>query len=65
MSESYIVHVREENDKQTLYSWGWNEHSNLGLGDKLDRDVPTKIPGLDEIAIKDVFAGGAYFFVKF
>ena len=65
MSESYLVHVKEQNDSQALYSWGWNEHSNLGLGDKQDRDVHTKVPGLDEIAIKDVFAGGAYFFIKF
>ena len=38
-SEAYIVET--EDDK--LYSWGWNEHGNLGLGDKLDRNKPCMI----------------------
>ena len=27
-----------------LWSWGWNEHGNLGQGDTTDRDTPTLVP---------------------
>ncbi len=40
MSESFIV--QGQFDK--LYTWGWNEHGNLGLGDIKDRFEPTEIP---------------------
>jgi alpha-tubulin suppressor-like RCC1 family protein len=38
MAESFIVE-----SEGRLYSWGWNEHGNLALEDKIDRDVPTMI----------------------
>ena len=39
MSESFIVKTRNNE----LYSWGWNEHGNLGFGDKINRNKPEKI----------------------
>ena len=42
MSESYLAKVERE-DKFELYAWGWNEHGNLGCGDKEDRNQPTMI----------------------
>jgi alpha-tubulin suppressor-like RCC1 family protein len=35
MSESFLVKVDDE-----LYGWGWNEHGNLGVGDKVNKDIP-------------------------
>lgn len=34
LAESFII---VENNKNDLYTWGWNEHGNLALGDKIDR----------------------------
>ena len=28
--------------KNNIYVWGWNEHGNLGTGDKEDRLSPVK-----------------------
>jgi alpha-tubulin suppressor-like RCC1 family protein len=33
MSESFLVQTIDEK----IYTWGWNEHGNLGLGDRKDR----------------------------
>lgn len=33
----------------TLWSWGFNGNGELGLGDKIDRNVPTQIPGLTDV----------------
>ncbi len=27
-------------DDLKIYTWGWNEHGNLGTGDKIDRFEP-------------------------
>ncbi|GAA5877232.1 hypothetical protein JCM16303_006208 [Sporobolomyces ruberrimus] len=36
--------------RQDLYTWGWNEHGNLGLGqgDLLDRNEPVRVGGVIE-----------------
>jgi alpha-tubulin suppressor-like RCC1 family protein len=42
-----------------LFSWGWNEHGNLGLSDTLDKSLPTEFhlgnleekENLDEILV--------------
>ena len=60
MAESFLAEVDAANHNQQdeevkqqeevqkpqkqLYSWGWNEHGNLGLGDKVDRHEPTLVP---------------------
>ena len=38
MSESFIAEVGND-----LYTWGWNEHGNLGTGDRTDKVTPVKI----------------------
>lgn len=38
-----------------LFAWGWNEHGNLATGDKLDRNIPTKVLS----GVRKVFCGGA------
>ena len=43
MAESFIAVVSNQGEEE-LYSWGWNEHGNLGLGDKVDRAELTKVP---------------------
>ena len=39
LSASYILTTKDKR----LFSWGWNEHGNLGSGDKKNRDSPTEI----------------------
>jgi alpha-tubulin suppressor-like RCC1 family protein len=39
------------------YSWGWNEHGNLGLGHTSNISIPTEVP-LDSVA--SVWSGAAY-----
>ncbi len=45
-----------------VYSWGWNEHGNLGLGHTEDVSEPQQVPGIDTATA--VSAGGATSFVK-
>ena len=33
----------------SLYTWGWNNYGQLGLGDKTDRITPVKVPGLSGV----------------
>ena len=28
---------------KSLYSWGWNEHGNLGINNKIDQCIPFKL----------------------
>jgi regulator of chromosome condensation len=35
------------NDKKHLYAWGLNNHGQLGIGNKFDTSVPTRIQDLD------------------
>lgn len=43
-SEHLIVLADMEDDSQKeVYTWGWNEHGNLGLGDKDDRWDPVRL----------------------
>ena len=44
-----------------LYGWGWNEHGNLGLGDRNNRHEPTKIRRIDEYT--RISCGGAFYYV--
>lgn len=39
-----------------VYVWGWNEASQLGLGDKIDRNSPVEL-FIDDAKIIDVKAG--------
>lgn len=41
----------------TLWAWGQNDHGQLGLGDKADRNVPTKVSGSGWVAVS---AGYSY-----
>ena len=43
-----------------VYSWGWNEHGNLGTGDKIDRFEPQLIV---ENCTSKIAVGGAYWFI--
>jgi alpha-tubulin suppressor-like RCC1 family protein len=49
-----------------MYSWGWNEHGNLGTGDLTDRLKPTTLilDQEDGSKVKEVFCGGAFVIVK-
>lgn len=61
MSESFIAIVKEA-DQTSLYAWGWNEHGNLGLGDKQDRHKPTLVCHLTDKA--EISTGGAFYFLR-
>jgi alpha-tubulin suppressor-like RCC1 family protein len=37
MSESFVA-ITEQNAEPAVFTWGWNEHGNLGIGDKKDRN---------------------------
>jgi secretion-regulating guanine nucleotide exchange factor len=60
MSESFacLVKVGEE---LKLFTWGWNEHGNLGLGDREDRSTPSPVNLKIGVGSK-IFAGGAFLF---
>eukprot|EP00347_Sterkiella_histriomuscorum_P013418 403364780 len=60
-SEAFIIKTKENQ----LYSWGWNEHGNLALGDKIDRHEPTLIENLPfEIdQNSEIHTQGAYMFL--
>lgn len=34
-------------DKGKVYVFGWNDYGQLGLGNNVDRNVPTLIPNLN------------------
>ena len=47
MAESFLAEAEScEEGSRGLFSWGWNEHGNLGVGDKVDRHAPTEVPFL-------------------
>ncbi|TNV77407.1 hypothetical protein FGO68_gene1617 [Halteria grandinella] len=60
MAEAFIA---TDNEGQ-LYTWGWNEHGNLGHGDTLNRNVPTKVEkgGTLEQG-QSIACAGAYFMI--
>ena len=64
MAESFLAEVAADQEVLELYSWGWNEHGNLALGDKVDRTEPTLVP-FDTTAqpVKQVVTGGAFFYL--
>ena len=43
-----------------VYTWGWNEHGNLGTGDKIDRFEPQLIVENNKSKLA---VGGAYWFI--
>ena len=47
-------------DEGQLFSWGWNEHGNLGLGDTKDRNTPSLVEALGDVQVALVAAGGAH-----
>ena len=61
MSESFILHSINGEKTDFLYTWGWNEHGNLGHGDKVDRNKPEQIRDISNV--KDIYAGGAFFLI--
>mmetsp|Transcript_15745 Transcript_15745/g.22812 ORF Transcript_15745/g.22812 Transcript_15745/m.22812 type:complete len:118 (+) Transcript_15745:626-979(+) len=54
-SEHFLAVVNNE-----LFSWGWNEHGNLGLGSNSNALVPTKV---ELGTCTKVYAGAAHSFV--
>jgi alpha-tubulin suppressor-like RCC1 family protein len=44
--EGYSLALTESGE---MYTWGWNEHGRLGLGDTDDRLTPTMVPGLRNV----------------
>ena len=61
MSESFILHSITADEQDSLYTWGWNEHGNLGHGDKVDKNKPERIRDISNV--NDIFAGGAFFLI--
>ena len=55
-SGSTVILTRS--DDNSIYDWGSNSYGELGLGDDIDRNIPTKVNGLTGV-IKDIFANGA------
>jgi len=45
-----------------VYSWGWNEHGNLGLGDEHDRHSPHLIKAFAPGSVVDICTGGCHSF---
>lgn len=57
-SEHLLVMMRR-GEETSVWSGGWNEHGNLGLGDQRDRAELVRIGGLPEGTIKNVWGGCA------
>lgn len=47
----------------TLWAWGWNEHSNTGIQSETDIFLPTLVPIPRSGTITHIFAGGAHNFI--
>ena len=43
-----------------VYTWGWNRHGQLGLGDTHDRLVPSAVTRLSKRTIKQIACGWRY-----
>jgi protein ATS1 len=54
-SEHLLVHDQSEGGK--LWSGGWNEHGNLGLGDQGDRPRLIRVPLPHAGDIRAIWAG--------
>ena len=54
-------HILAVSREGLVYSWGWNEHGNLGLGDTVNRCRPTVVSGV--CGVKDVAAAAAVSYV--
>ncbi|XP_077238918.1 ultraviolet-B receptor UVR8-like isoform X2 [Tasmannia lanceolata] len=39
-----------------LFCWGWNKYGQLGLGDVVDRSIPSEVP-IDDCILKNVSCG--------
>ena len=46
----------------SVWSFGWNEHGQLGLGDEKDRWIPTRVSGLGEEKVTRIAAGYGFSF---
>eukprot|EP00742_Colponemidia_sp_Colp-10_P008629 GILJ01009358.1.p1 GENE.GILJ01009358.1~~GILJ01009358.1.p1 ORF type:complete len:377 (-),score=32.54 GILJ01009358.1:488-1618(-) len=51
-------------DGGLVYSWGWNEHGNLGHADTIDRSTPTLIQALNRLRVSQITAAGCVIIVK-
>lgn len=49
-------------DDNSIYDWGSNSYGELGLGDDIDRNIPTKVNGLTGV-IKDIYTTGSQVFL--
>lgn len=45
--------------KDTVFAWGLNNHGQLGIGNRMNTCVPTKIKELDNLKV-NVIAGGEH-----
>ena len=52
--------ISKENFK--VYSWGYNEFGQLGLGHNKNQIIPTNIDQLNDEKIKRIFVGGYHCF---
>ncbi|XP_022842704.1 ultraviolet-B receptor UVR8-like isoform X1 [Olea europaea var. sylvestris] len=43
-------------DEGKIYSWGWNKYGQLGLGDTVDRNIPSQVP-VDNYVPKNIGCG--------
>ncbi|GAA5826802.1 hypothetical protein JCM5353_003245 [Sporobolomyces roseus] len=67
VGSEHLLALFDSSTSQQLYTWGWNEHGNLGLGegDLLDRREPVRVQGIERILreqggrIEGIWAGMA------
>jgi len=55
--ESGEKHNFAINSEGVAYSWGCNEHGQIGQGKEVDILKPTVVPGLDDVLIRDISCG--------
>ena len=44
--------------KGEVYTWGMNNKGELGHGDNVSRDIPTKVKGLDGVVVIEICSCG-------
>ncbi len=67
LDDANIVQIENGNgvsyavdDEGNLYAWGQNSNGQLGQGDEVHRNLPTKVAALDDETVVDVSSGTSH-----